>query len=355
LIHTLIALVLALQISSPDALQHLQAGMDAEKKRQFSAAIAEFRKVTELEPKSAEGFVRLGQAYLENIEYAEAIAPLQQALALSPDLLPAHQLLGYALLAQGYASRAIPHLEKASDKAALGIAQLEAGDLKESVANLQAALSLHPNDPDLLYYYGRASGLLSKQAIDTVITAYPDSARAHQAMAENYYVLRQMPQAEKEFQEAIRQRPDLPKLHLELGLVYAGSSQWNKAELAFRAETKLQPGNPEAAYRLGNALLQQGKAKEARTELQRADKLQPEMPETLYSLAKAAWLEGDSPVAEKDWKRVTELEKSSSLAAQAHFALAGLYRKQGKTEAADHEMEEFKRLQRTSVPEEVQP
>jgi len=85
----------------------------------------------------------------------------------------------------------------------------------------------------LLYYLGRASGLLSKQSIDTLLATYPDSARAHQALAENYFVLRQMPQAEKEFQEALRLRPDIPKLHLELGEVYAGSSQWAKAEEEF--------------------------------------------------------------------------------------------------------------------------
>jgi len=350
-IRALLFLFLAWQTSSPEVLQHMQAGAEAEKNGHFDAAIAEFRKATELEPTVAAGFVSLGQVYLENHDYGGAIAPLKQALKLSPDLHPAHQLLGYALLAHGYAAEAIPHLEKVEDHAALGIAQLEAGQLPDAVANLQAALAKRPNDPDLLYYFGRASGLLSKQSIDTLMAAHPDSARAHQAMAENYYVLRQMPQAEKEFQEAIRLRPDLPKVHLELGLVYAGGSQWPKAEEAFRAETKLQPGNAEAAYRLGNALLQQGKVREARAELTRADKLQPEMPETLYSLGKAASLEGDAASAEKAWKKVIELEKESSLAAQAHFALAGLRRKQGKSEEAEREMEEFKKLQNTPSPE----
>jgi len=345
-------LFLALQTVSPEALQHMEAGVEAEKNGHFDVAIVEFRKLTELEPGVAEGFVSLGQAYLENHDYGQAIPSLKQALKLSPDLVPAHQLLGYALLAQGYAAEAIPHLEKAQDTAALGIAQLETGRLPDAVTNLQAALAKSPNDPDLLYYFGRASGLLSKQSIDTLIAAYPDSARAHQAMAENYYVLRQMPQAEKEFQEAIRLRPDLPKVHLELGLVYATASQWPQAEEAFRAETKLQPGLAEAAYRLGNAMLQQGKVREARVELTRSDKLLPEMPETLYSLGKAASLEGDTALAEKDWKKVIELEKASSLAAQAHFALAGLYRKQGKAQEAQREMGEFKKLQNTATPTE---
>jgi len=353
-IRALLFLFLAWQSSAPEAGQHMQAGAEAEKSKHFSQAIAEFRKATELEPQAPEPFFRLGQAYLENHDYSGAIAPLKQALKLSPDLRPAHQLLGYALLADGYAAQAVPHLEKAQDDGALGIAQLEAGDLAQAVPNLQAALAKHPNDPDLLYYFGRASGLLSKQSIDNLLAAYPDSARAHQAMAENYYVLRQMPQAETEFLQAIKLRPDIPKLHLELGLVYASSSQWSKAEEAFRAETKLQPGNAEAAFRLGNALLQQGKVKEARAELTRSDGLQPEMPETLYSLGKADSLEGDSAAAEKAWKKVVEVEKDGNLAAQAHFGLAGIYRKQGKTEAADREMEEFKKQQNSGVAKEQQ-
>jgi tetratricopeptide (TPR) repeat protein len=263
-------------------------------------------------------------------------------------------LLGYALLAQGYNAEAIPHLEKIQEQTALGIAQIGNGQLQPAVENLQAALAKHPNDPDLLYYLGRASGLLSKQSIDTLLAAYPDSARAHQALAENYFVLRQMPQAEKEFREALRLRPDTPELHLELGLVYAGSSQWAKAEEEFRAQSKQQPGNAEAAYRLGAALLQQGKAREARTELERANRLLPDMPETLYSLGKAAALGADLPAAEKAWTKLLSIEKNSSLAAQTHFALAGLYRKQGKTAEAERETQEFQKLNAATPAENLQ-
>ena len=355
MIRILLMLWLVWQTASPEALQHLQAGTEAEKLHHFDVAIAEFKKVTELEPALAEGFVNLGQAYMENQDYGAAIKPLKHALELSPDLAPAHQLLGYALLAQGYNAEAISHLETVHDQTALGIAQIGTGQLQQAVENLQAALAKHPNDPDLLYYLGRASGLLSKQSIDGLLAEYPDSARAHQALAENYFVLRQMPQAEREFKEALRLRPDTPELHLELGLVYAGSSQWSKAEDEFRAQSKLQPGNAEAAYRLGTALLQQGRAREARIELQRADRLQSDMPETLYSLGKAAALAGDSATAEKAWTKLLAIEQGTSLAAQTHFALAGLYRKQGKTADAEHETREFQKLQNAGTqPERTQ-
>ena len=354
MIRILFGLWLAWQSLSPEALQHLNAGREAEKQRRFDVAISEFKKVTELEPAVADGFLNLGQAYMENQDYGSAIPPLKHALKLVPDLAAAHQLLGYALLAQGYAAEAITHLEKVQDPTALGIAQISTGQLPQAVENLQAALAKHPNDPDVLYYLGRAAGLLSKQSIDTLLAAHPDSARAHQALAENYFVLRQMPQAEKEFLEALRLRPNTPELHVELGLVYAGSSHWTKAEEQFRAQSKMQPGNAEAAYRLGTAMLQQGKAREARIELQRADQLQPDMPETLYSLGKAASLEGDSAAAQKAWTKLLSIEKDTSLAAQTHFALAGLYRKLGKTADSDREMQEFQKLQNSPTqPERV--
>jgi tetratricopeptide (TPR) repeat protein len=328
----------------------MQAGVEAHKQGKFDVAIQEFRKATESDPTLPEAFLDLGEVLEETHDYPAAIAALKRALELNPELDEAHLQLGYALLTQGYAEQAIPHLARVHALEALGIAQIEAGRYNEAIENLSAALAKHPGNPDLLYYLGRASGLLSKQSIDILMSAYPDSARAHQAMGENYYVLRQMPQAEKEYTAALQQRPDLPGLHLELGLVYSGAAQSTKAENEFRAETKLQPGNAEAAYRLGAALLQDGKAHEALEELTRSNELKPDMPETLYSLGKAASLDGDAATAEKSWLRVIELEKDTSLAAQAHFGLAALYRKQGKTAQAQHEMQEFQKLQSTIGP-----
>jgi tetratricopeptide (TPR) repeat protein len=343
----MLLLLLAWQVSSPQAAEHMQAGMAADKQQKFDNAIAEYKKVTELDPGLADGFISLGQAYMEKGDYGFAILPLKKAVELKNDSVPAHQLLGYALLTQGYAAEAVPHLELAPDKTALGIAQIQTGQLPEAVTNLEAALAAHPNDPDILYYLGRASGLLAKQSVDTLLAAYPDSPRAHQAMAENYFVLRRMQDAEKEYREALKLRSSLPEAHLALGEVYAGAFQWPKAEEEFRAQEKLQPGNAEAAYRLGDALLQQGKAHEARAELLRANELLPEMPETLYALGKAASVEGDAATAEKEWTHLLSIEKQTSLAAQAHFGLAGIYRKQGKTAEAKHEMQEYEALQNT--------
>jgi len=277
-------------------------------------------------------------------DYAAAIPPLKRAVELRPDALPAHQLLGFALLTEGYASEAIPHLEMVHENGALGIAQLQTGQASKAIANLQAALEKSPDDLDLLYYLSRAGTALSAQSLEKLLAGSRDSARGHQALGQNYFAVKMFPEAAKEYEQAIALRPDLPGLHLELGQIYAATSDWEKAEQQFRVESKLQPGNPEAAYRLGDALLQQGKMKEAVIELQSSNELRPDMPETLYALGKAE-ASGDTTAAEQALNRVVELEKNTPLAAQALFTLAAIHRKQGKLDQAERETAEFRRLQ----------
>ena len=293
---------LAGQAATSDAMRHVQARLEARQQHNVEQEIAEFRKATEIDPSLADAFVNLGAVYMEKRDYGAAIVPLKRALELSPDLTVAHQFLGYALLAQGYAAEAIPHLDRAGAQEALEIAQIEAGQLTEAAANFTAVLAKRLADPDLLYCLGHASGLLSKTAIDNLIANYPDSARASGACGKLLCPPANAASRERIFGSSAPVT-DLPELHLELGQVYANSAQWPKVEAEFRADTKLQPGKAEA-YHLGAALLQQGKASDALPELKRANQLKPEMPETLYSLGKAASLAGDSATAEKAWLKV---------------------------------------------------
>jgi tetratricopeptide (TPR) repeat protein len=267
---------------------------------------------------------------------------------LNPDSLPVHQLLGYALLAAGYASEAVPHLKMIEDYGALGIAQLQADQPGEAVANLQIALAKAPDDPDLLFYLSRAATAYSEQSSEKLLTTFGNTARGHQVRGQNDYALKMFPEAEREYVQAIALRPDLPGLRLELGLVYAAQSEWEKAEEQFRGEARLQPGNAEAAYRLGDALLQRGQMKEAVVELQRSDSLRGDMPETLYALGRAA-ASSEPSVAEHALTRAIELEKDTPLAAQAYLTLAGIHRRQGKTDQAAHEMQEYRRIQALSA------
>ena len=98
----LLLIALATQATTPDAMQHVQAGLEARQQHQVDVEITEFREATRIDPGLAAAFLNLGTAYMEKHDYGAAIVPLKRALELSPDLLAAHQFLGYALLAQSY-------------------------------------------------------------------------------------------------------------------------------------------------------------------------------------------------------------------------------------------------------------
>ena len=352
LVHFLLSTQSGASQSPPEAARLLQSATDAENRGDLEQAVADFRKAVELTPSSSVALMKLGDAYMKKQDYGAAIPPLKRAAELSPDSLPVHQLLGYALLSQGYAVEAIPHLEIAHESGALGIAQLQADQPEEAVVNLKNALAKSPNDPDLIYYLGKAAAALTSESNERLLAKFPQTARGHQVLGQSYYLAKMFSEAEKEYEKAVALRPDLPGLHLELGEIYAARSQWTQAEEQFRAEAKLQPGNAEVAYRLGDALLQGGKMKEAAEELRRSDSLRPDMPETLYALGRALAV-SDPNAAERALDRVIAVEKQSPLAAQAYLLLASAHRRQGKPELAARDMEEYKRIHNVaSTPEQ---
>ncbi len=336
------------QATAPQAADQakvlLQSGIDAENRNDLDHALIEFRKAAELDPSSSEVLLRLGDAYMKKQDAADAIPPLKRGAELSPDSVPIQQLLGYALLTQGYAAEAIPHLEIARDPGALGIAQLENDEPAKAMVNLQSALESDPDNPDLLFYLSRAETAAGSQATDKLLAAFPNSARAHQARGQGYYQMKMIPEAVKEYEQAIAIRSDLPGLHLELGEIYAERAEWPKAEEQFRAETRLHPGSAEAAFRLGDVLVQEGKMKEAADELRRSDSLRPNMPETLYAMGRAL-ATVDASAAEQALTRVLKIEQNTPLAAQADLLLASIHRKQGKSALAGREMEDYRRIQ----------
>ena len=212
------------------------------------------------------------------------------------------------------------------------------------MVNLQSALENDPDNPDLLFCLSRAETAAGAQSTERLLAVFPNSARAHQTRGQGYYQMKMIPEAVKEYEQAIATEPDLFGLHLELGEIYAGRSEWPQAEEQFRTEATLHPGSAEAAFRLGDALLQEGKMKEAAAELRRSDSLRPNMPETLYAMARAL-VAADASAAEQALTSMLKIEQNTPLAAQADLLLASIHRKQGKSALASREMEDYRRIQ----------
>ena len=403
------ACCLFLQGPTPEAIEHAQAGAAAAKQGRLDVAIQEFRKVTELQPDSAVGHARLGDAYFRNGEYGAAIPELKLVLRFNPNLMDTHETLGVALLIQGNAEEALPHLEKMRTPELLGLAYLETGRLGGAIATLHAALGRKPDDPNLLYYFGRAAAFASKRSFDDLAKVNPDlahktsapadnesrppqdlvdlqnalakqpkdadllfafsrataqaskqafdgilqsnanSARAHQVLAERYVESGHLPEAEREYAESLRLKPYTSRVHLALGNVFAAEGKWSAAVEQFRMETQLRPFGGDAFYSLGSVLLQQGQTTGAVEELAHADRLRPDTPEILLALGRAELAAHDAARAEASWKKLLGIDQKSDLAASAHLELSKLYRRSGRTPEADREMAAYEQLQKQGV------
>lgn len=393
----LLAYLFLAQALTPEVIEHAQAGTEALKQRHFDVAIQEFRSVTAAQPDSASGHANLGEAYFRNHDYAASIPELQRALDLNPQMMGTHQTLGVALLVEGNAAEAVPHLEKIRTPELLGLAYLETGRLGSAIMALQVALERQPGDPDLLYYFGRATGLAAKRTLDqlgqnrpakanpepvhdpvqevvrlqTALAQRPNdpellfafhqaaelasgqafdkipagSARAHQVAAERLAGSGHLAEAEKEYAEAVRLKPYTSGVHLALGNVLAADGKWAGAIAEYRAEAALRPLSVDTLYRLGYALLKQGQASDAEKVLGRADEIQPNTPQTLLALGQASFAANDSVRAEKSWMKALEIDHSSELAAQAHRGLAELYRNTGKSPEAERETNAYQQLE----------
>ncbi len=399
-----LALYLLLQTVTPEVIEHAQAGEAAAREGRLDVAIQEFRKVIELQPNSAVYHAHLGDAYFKKGQYDEAETELKTALRLNPAMLDTHQSLGVILLIQGDAEGALPHLEKMRSPELLGLAYLETGRLPAAVTALRVALDRQPNDPNLLYYFGRATALASrrtlnqatklnpglahtinsaaksephspqdvvtlqdalaknpddvnallafsqaaaqasKQAFDQLLQSNADSARAHQVLAERYFEDGRLPDAEREYNEALQRRPNTSNVHMALGGVLAAERKWPLAIAQYRMETQLQPASAEAFYRLGATLLQQGQARDALDQLTQADRLKPDTPQILLELGRAAFATRDTARAEACWTKLISLDSKSRFAAAAHLSLSVLYRQAARLPDADRETAAYEKL-----------
>jgi tetratricopeptide (TPR) repeat protein len=148
----------------------------------------------------------------------------------------------------------------------------------------------------------------------------------------------------KHFRAAILKRPDLRGVHYAIGDLLLKAGDYEKAEAEFRAELHLTPGSAAACYKLGLVLANRGLTNESLMQLRRANELAPNMPETLLELGKALAAAGDVKSSESVLRQVLAAERDSALAEAAHFHLAQVYRRLGRTADADRELKSFQQL-----------
>lgn len=122
-----------------------------------------------------------------------------------------------------------------------------------------------------------------------LMVGFAQSSQLEKLFASGVQALKanQLDEAEKIFQQVIRQGGKAPYVHHNLGIVQQQRGAHEQAIVQFREAIRLQPDFGEARLLLGYSLLSLGKNAEAVRELERAVKLLPKQPQARLQLAKA--------------------------------------------------------------------
>lgn len=344
----------------------------------------------------------LGKAYLQLNRLPEAQAELRQAVSLAPENGPLHFLLAQALRKSGLAEQARAETERynaltgahSSPDTPLAEARslLDLGKLDEAEQVTRRYLELHKSSADGHYLLGYI--LFKRQDPKASLAEYTEAARYRkpsaadlEAVAGDYVLLKDYPDADKWFTKAVEWNPkdslgwyylgrtkynenrfdeavsaferclalDPRNVKAEdnLGLSLEGLDQLDKAMAAYRTAIDWQKDaaekNSGPLFDLGSLLVDDNRAEEGLPYLLDAARISPEDYRVHRQLGKAY-----THLNQLDKAR-SELEKAVRLAPQnapVHFMLSQVYRRQGLMDKAKVESDRYAALAATNTSKE---
>jgi tetratricopeptide (TPR) repeat protein len=230
---------------SPQLTEVFNQGVQALQGGQLDRAEEAFLKVLKAGGKVAFVYNNLGIVYQQRGDRERALVQFREAIRLQPDYVAPHVLMGSILLAMGRFREATHELETAvklqpnDPLVRLQLAKAYRGqeDKLGVVDQFQVLRELAPQEPEYAYQSGRAYLDLSAWCFQRIVQLQPDSARAYQALAENFRAQGRPEIALRAFQRAAQADPTLPEIHLGLAEIYF--EQGNTAEARKEVEQEL--------------------------------------------------------------------------------------------------------------------
>jgi tetratricopeptide (TPR) repeat protein len=305
----------------------------AEKK--YSEAVEALEAAARYRPDSQDVLVDLSIAYFDAGQYRKALEPAGRALTLNPQSVGAHHMAGksYFML----------------------------GDFPKSVAELEAASKLAPDDYDIAYTLGLAhlkqrEFAPAKRIYDRMLARLGDRPQLHIIFGRAYRETGFLPEAIDEFRRAVALDPHFPRAHYYLGLTYLlkdGATRLDDAAAEFKVELDSNPEEFFANYYLGVVFVIQRKWDEAIARLEKATRIEPNNPDPYFHLGQAY------QSVERHREAIEALRKSIALnpdlshndyqVATAHYRLGQSLVKSGQKEEGERELQAAAKLKAESL------
>jgi tetratricopeptide (TPR) repeat protein len=250
--------ILLIQLKNPQAaLQHLEkaAALKPDHLRaqlyygralaltgQTERAEKQYQTVLRLDPRLASVHYDLGQLYLQQKRYQEALGSFQNAFERDAALSQAQ--LGMALATEGLK------------------------DEVNAVGHFEQYLAAHPDDLETRFHLARLYLELGKnqqayEGLQSVYRLKPETPGLAAALGDVSALLKKFPESEKFYRQALLAAPADPDLHRALGRTLLEEEKLSEAEVEFRAVLKSDPRSRDAAQGLVTSLYHQKRYPEA--------------------------------------------------------------------------------------------
>ena len=254
-----------------DAMMHEVVGLHAAGR--LDEALALCRRLVERRPQMPASWVRLAFLHRERADLGSAVGALQRALSLNPQDVDVLSLLGNYLN--------------------------ESGREAETVAILRAAAAGADPDVEVLIAYGVGLAQLGRyQAALTVfgraLEIDPSNAMVQVNIGTVHLMTGGHAAAREAFEAALRLNPGLGRAENSLGVIAAREGRRAEAIAHWKRAVELDPREFDTLFNLGMELRREGRLEEARPYLERFVR---EAPPVLYAadVAKLRALLGDLP------------------------------------------------------------
>jgi tetratricopeptide (TPR) repeat protein len=324
---------------------HFTAAQQAQRQNDYPTAEREYHEVLAAAPEFAEAHMNLGLVYQLQNRFGDAMAEFRRALKIKPGLTGANFFLGVDYCRLGDGAAALPHLRAAVSANPrrpetwlwLATAQKMSGRMQAEASTLKRALTVHPQNIDLLYLLGQAYERMGKTEVAGLARIAPASSWSEQLLGESYLTGGDWTFAVIRFQNALALPPPRPGIHVEMGEVLLRARRLESAAHEFDQELQLDSNNVRALVRRGEVKLIQGDAEACMHDWARALAIDAPQAEQVLGLREIGFGDAASERLPDPWR-----DKAEKLAAwfrdqpdpAAHFALAFLALQAGNSSDA---------------------
>jgi cellulose synthase operon protein C len=306
-------------VSGGMARAYVNLGILRMQAEEFVAAAELFEKAAQLDPKSTQAQASLGIARFNAKQFEQATGPLERAVAASPADRGLKRMLAMAWLSVESYAKAAALLEDDPERS---------------------------SDPSLQFAYGLAlvkseRGAEAEVAFKDLVSRHGDSAELSVLLGQANAQQGDFDAAVESLQRALRLKADVPEANATLGVIYLRQGKLKEAEDALRAELAVRPSDVLSQQHLAVVLELLQRPEEAIALLRAVLATKPDLSDSQYLLGKLLLAQGEATEA------ASHLEVAVKLApedANIRYQLGRVYQKLGRTEQAEHQFEEFRRI-----------